>query len=45
MGESGMIATPGAVALAVEDALRPLGVQVEALPLAPAAVAERLPTT
>ncbi len=45
MGESGMIATPAAVALAVQDALRPLGVQVEALPLTPAAVAEMLPTT
>jgi carbon-monoxide dehydrogenase large subunit len=45
MGESGMIATPAAVALAVEDALRPLGVHVEALPLTPAAVAEMLPTT
>ena len=45
MGEAGMIATPAAVALAVEDALRPLGVQVEALPLTPAAVAEMLPTT
>jgi carbon-monoxide dehydrogenase large subunit len=43
MGESGMIATPAAVALAVEDALRPLGVQVEALPLTPAAVAGMLP--
>ena len=45
MGESGMIATPAAVALAVEDALRPLGVRVEALPLTPAAVAEMLPPT
>lgn len=43
MGEAGMIATPAAVALAVEDALRPLGVRVEALPLTPAAVAEMLP--
>jgi carbon-monoxide dehydrogenase large subunit len=45
MGESGMIATPAAVALAVEDALRPLGVQVDALPLTPAAVAKMLPTS
>ncbi len=43
MGESGMIATPAAVALAVEDALRPLGVRIESLPLTPAAVAEMLP--
>jgi carbon-monoxide dehydrogenase large subunit len=42
MGESGMIATPGAVAVAVADALGPLGVRVEALPLTPAAVAEML---
>lgn len=39
MGESGVIATPAAVALAVEDALAHLGVEVSRLPLRPDVVA------
>jgi carbon-monoxide dehydrogenase large subunit len=35
LGEGGAIAPPAAIANAVEDALRPLGVQVTATPLAP----------
>jgi carbon-monoxide dehydrogenase large subunit len=35
MGESGLIATPAAVANAVADALAPFGVRVTALPLTP----------
>lgn len=35
MGESGLIATPAAVALAVEDALRPYRARVDRLPLTP----------
>jgi carbon-monoxide dehydrogenase large subunit len=35
MGESGLIATPAAVALAVEDALAPFGARVDRLPLTP----------
>jgi carbon-monoxide dehydrogenase large subunit len=38
MGESGVIATPAAVANAVADALAPLGVTIERLPLTPEAV-------
>jgi len=35
MGESGLIATPAAVASAVADALAPLGARVDTLPLTP----------
>ena len=38
MGESGLVATPAAVACAVADALAPFGGQVDRLPLAPEAV-------
>ncbi len=38
MGESGLIVTPAAVALAVEDALAPFGARVDRLPLAPETV-------
>ena len=34
-GESGTIPAPAALAAAVEDALRPLGVRIGALPLSP----------
>jgi carbon-monoxide dehydrogenase large subunit len=34
-GESGTIPAPAAIAAAVEDALRPLGVRISALPLSP----------
>jgi carbon-monoxide dehydrogenase large subunit len=43
MGESGLIATPAAVALAVEDALAPFGARVDRLPLSPDAVAGMIP--
>lgn len=43
MGESGLIATPAAVALAVEDALAPFGARVERLPLSPELVAGMIP--
>jgi carbon-monoxide dehydrogenase large subunit len=39
MGESGVIATPAAVACAVEDALAPLGFEVARLPLTPETLA------
>jgi carbon-monoxide dehydrogenase large subunit len=38
MGESGLIATPAAVACAVADALAPVGARVDRLPLTPALV-------
>lgn len=40
LGESGVIATPGAVLNAVADALAPLGVQVRSTPLGPAKIME-----
>lgn len=43
MGESGLIATPAAVALAVEDALAPFGARVDRLPLSPELVAGMIP--
>jgi carbon-monoxide dehydrogenase large subunit len=43
MGESGLVATPAAVALAVEDALAPFGARVERLPLSPEVVAGMIP--
>ena len=35
LGEGGAISPPAAIANAVEDALRPLGVEVQATPLSP----------
>lgn len=43
MGESGLIATPAAIALAVEDALAPFGARVDRLPLSPELVAGMIP--
>ncbi|NJP27821.1 xanthine dehydrogenase family protein [Microbispora sp. SCL1-1] len=43
MGESGVIATPAAVACAVADALAPFGVEVDRTPLTPAYVSGLLP--
>jgi carbon-monoxide dehydrogenase large subunit len=43
MGESGLIATPAAVALAVEDALSHFGARVDRLPLSPDVVAGMIP--
>lgn len=43
MGESGLIVTPAAVALAVEDALAPFGARVDRLPLSPEVVAGMIP--
>ena len=43
MGESGLIATPAAVAAAVADALAPFGAEVERLPLAPERVLAMIP--
>lgn len=40
LGESGVIATPGAVLNAVADALAPLGVQITSTPLGPAKIME-----
>jgi carbon-monoxide dehydrogenase large subunit len=45
MGESGLIATPAAVAAAVEDALAPFGARVEALPLTPERILAMIPPT
>lgn len=42
MGESGVIATPAAVAAAVEDALSPHGITITELPLTPATLVELL---
>ena len=44
MGESAMIATPGAVACAVADALAPLGVGIAGTPIHPGDLAERIAT-
>jgi carbon-monoxide dehydrogenase large subunit len=38
LGEGGAIAPPAAIANAVEDALRPLGVRVDRGPLSPARI-------
>jgi carbon-monoxide dehydrogenase large subunit len=43
MGESGLVATPAAVALAVEDALAPFAARVDRLPLTPELVAGMIP--
>ena len=40
MGESGVIATPAAVANAVADALAPRGANVDRLPLTPELVSD-----
>ena len=44
MGESGLIATPAAVANAVADALAPYGARIERLPLSAALVSDLLTT-
>jgi carbon-monoxide dehydrogenase large subunit len=38
IGEGGAIGPPAAIANAVNDALRPLGVEITALPITPAAI-------
>jgi carbon-monoxide dehydrogenase large subunit len=43
MGESGLIATPAAIACAVADALAPLGVRIDRLPLTPERVSSMIP--
>ncbi|HVT71462.1 MAG TPA: xanthine dehydrogenase family protein molybdopterin-binding subunit [Trebonia sp.] len=43
MGESGMIATPAAVACAVADALAPFGAQIDRTPLTPGYLTSLLP--
>ena len=45
MGESGLIATPAAVAAAVADALAPFGAEIERLPLTPELVLAMIPDT
>ena len=45
MGESGLIATPAAIASAVADALAPFGARVERLPLTPELVSAMIHTT
>jgi carbon-monoxide dehydrogenase large subunit len=42
MGESGLIATPAAIASAVADALAPFDVRVERLPLTPELVSSMI---
>ena len=42
MGESGLIATPAAVANAVADALAPFGIRIDTLPLTPERVSNLL---
>jgi aerobic carbon-monoxide dehydrogenase large subunit len=42
IGESGMVMAPAAIANAVEDALRPLRVQIESLPLTPTKLLEAM---
>ncbi len=44
MGESGLIATPAAVANAVADALAPFGARIERLPLTAELVSDLLTT-
>lgn len=41
-GEGGRMGAPAAVAAAVEDALRPLGVSVESLPISPKVLREKI---
>jgi carbon-monoxide dehydrogenase large subunit len=45
MGESGLIATPAAIASAVADALAPLGGHVVRLPLTPELVSDMIHAT
>ncbi|WP_211165918.1 xanthine dehydrogenase family protein molybdopterin-binding subunit [Azoarcus sp. TTM-91] len=42
IGESGAIGSPAAIANAVNDALRPLGVEINQLPITPRAIVEAL---
>jgi aerobic carbon-monoxide dehydrogenase large subunit len=44
IGESGAIGSPAAIANAVNDALRPLGVQVNQLPISPRVIVEAMRT-
>jgi carbon-monoxide dehydrogenase large subunit len=41
-GEAGTIGAPAAIASAIEDALRPLGVKVTRLPLGPSRIRDML---
>jgi CO/xanthine dehydrogenase Mo-binding subunit len=43
MGEGGTIGAPAAVANAVADAVKPLGVQITALPILPETLVRRRP--
>jgi carbon-monoxide dehydrogenase large subunit len=42
IGESGAIGSPAAIANAVNDALRPLGVEISELPISPRVVIEAM---
>jgi carbon-monoxide dehydrogenase large subunit len=42
IGESGAIGSAAAIANAVNDALRPLGVQVDQLPISPRVIVEAM---
>jgi carbon-monoxide dehydrogenase large subunit len=42
VGEAGTIATPGAIANAIADALRPFGVRIESSPIGPSQVLDLL---
>jgi CO/xanthine dehydrogenase Mo-binding subunit len=44
MGEGGTIGAPAAIANAVADAVKPLGVRVMSLPILPEALISRKPT-
>jgi CO/xanthine dehydrogenase Mo-binding subunit len=41
-GEGGRMGAPAAIASAVEDALRPLGIKVESLPISPRALRAKI---
>ena len=42
-GEGGRMGAPPAIAAAIEDALRPLGIKIDALPVTPARLAGLTP--
>ena len=44
MGEGGTIGAPAAIANAVADAVRPLGIEITALPIRPETLARITPT-
>ena len=44
MGEGGTLGAPAAIANAVADAVKPLGVRVTSLPILPEALVSRKPT-